>query len=558
MFKSAAIGSGEIGGKAQGLVFIHDILSRHAGLGHAFEVSIPAFTVMRTGVFDDFLDQNDLRSIALSNAPDDVIAHEFQKANLPAEILGDLRSLAESVRVPLAIRSSSLLEDDLHQPFAGVYMTKMTPNCQLSPDERFRKLAEAIKLIYASTFFSSAKDAIRAAGKNPGDEKMAVLIQEIVGSRFGERYYPHISGVARSYHYYAMGRAKPEHGVASLALGLGKTIVDGGKCWTYSPAFPSLAPPSTTAQVIEESQVKFWTVNFGKPPEYDPIHETEYLAHAELSAAEEDGTLTLLASTYDAQSDRLRPGVAQSGPRVLDFSGILRSREIPLNDVIRNLLAICRDAFNLPVEIEFAVTLNPHRFGFLQVRPMLVSTETISIEEREMQSEDVLLASTSALGNGVNNNIRDVVYVKPQSFDLQHTSRIAAEIDVFNRKLLNEKRHYALIGFGRWGSSDPWLGIPVNWGQISAARAIVEATLPGRPIELSQGSHFFHNLIGFQVLYFSVTPDSGNDVRWRLLADQPAMAETEFARHVQFPEPLLVKVDGATRRGMIRVQSVKK
>lgn len=553
--KSTWIGDGEIGGKARGLVFISDILSSSfpSGSQQGIEVGIPVFTIVRTGVFDAFLKQNDLRSIALASAPDDVIAHEFQKAQLPAEVLGDLRALTDAIQTPLAVRSSSLLEDDLHRPFAGVYMTKMIPNSQLNPDERFRKLTEAIKLIYASAFFASAKDAILAAGRSPDDEKMAVIIQEIVGSRFGTRFYPQVSGVARSYHFYGMGRAKPEHGVASLALGLGKTIVDGGKCWTYSPAFPAVPPPLTPGELLKETQSEFWAVHLGKPPEYDPIRETEYMVHPGLTAAEEDGALTLLASTYDVQSDRLTPGTTRTGPRILDFSGLLRSREIPLNELIRKLLTVCQEAFHYPVEIEFAVTLDPNRFGFLQVRPMMVSTDEINLEDAELRGDNVLVASTNVLGNGTNATIRDVIYTKPESFDFKHTKRIASELETMNRKLLNEGKAYLLIGFGRWGSSDSWLGIPVNWGQISGARSIVEATQSARPVELSQGSHFFHNLTAFQVSYFSVLADEEGAVRWERLAKEPAVQETDFLRHVSFREPVQIKVDGRTRRGVIKI-----
>jgi hypothetical protein len=553
--RSTFIGEGSIGGKAQGLVFIRDILA--AGFPsekqQSIELNIPAFTVVRTGVFDAFVEQNDLRRFGLPTVPDDVIAHEFQQASLPAEILGDLRGLVTSTHTPLAVRSSSLLEDALHQPFAGVYMTKMIPNSQPSPDERFHRLTEAIKLIYASAFFSAARDSIRAAGRSPEDEKMAVLIQEVVGSRFGERFYPHISGVARSYHFYATGRTRPEHGVASLALGLGKTIVDGGKCWTYSPAFPALSAPVAPAELREQSQSQFWAMNLGKPPEYDPIRETEYLVLADLPDAEADGTLNLLASTYDPQSDRLTPGITRTGPRVLDFSGVLRLREIPLNDVIRKLLEICQEAYHTPVEIEFAVTLNPNRFGFLQVRPMLISTEEVEVRDDEMKGERTLVASTMVLGNGTSTVIRDVVYTRPETFDPKDSPRIALELESINRTMLAEGRPYLLIGFGRWGSSDPWLGIPVNWGHISGARAVVEAIQPGRPVDLSQGSHFFHNLMGFQVFYFSIPGETDMPIRWDWLALQPAVVETEYVRHIRLVEPLQIKVDGKTRRGVIMI-----
>src|SRR5262245_38989287 len=335
-----SIGTGEVGGKAHGLLLMRDILASEFPSGEfsGIAVNIPAFSVIQTDVFDAFLKRNDLVKIAHSDTADDAIALEFQKATLPTEILGELRALIEKTHTPLAIRSSSLLEDSLQQPFAGVYLTKMIPNNQLDADSRFRRLMEAIKLVYASTFFSAAKDYIRAAGRSTEEEKMAVVLQEVVGERFSDRYYPQISGVGRSYHFYATGRAHPEHGVASLALGLGKTIVDGGKCWTYSPAFPMLAPPASPADLFQQTQTQFWAVNMGRQIVYDPIRETEYLLHLELPEAEEDGSLKLLSSTYDAHSDKFYPGIGRRGPRLMDFSGILRLKEIKLNDLIRKLL----------------------------------------------------------------------------------------------------------------------------------------------------------------------------------------------------------------------------
>lgn len=550
---STWIGSGSIGGKGQGLVNALQILASHfpAEKFPDFTVNVPAFTVIRTDIFDAFLERNALHDVAYSGADDDVIAHEFQRASLPAEILGDLRGLIEKVHTPLAVRSSSLLEDSLRQPFAGVYMTKMIPNNQPSPDERFRKLMEAIKLVYASTFSRSAKDYIRAIKRDPKEEKMGVVIQEVVGRRFGDRFYPDISGVARSYHFYATGRARPDQGVVSLALGLGKTIVDGGKCWTYSPAFPTVPPPSTIRDLLDQSQLDFWAVNMGKPPAYDPIQETEYLVNPKLIDSESDGTLSLLVSTYDAQSDRLSMGTGRVGPRVLDFSGILRLREIPLNEAVKVLLDICGKSLALPVEIEFAVTMNPRRFGFLQVRPMAVPSEKVEIEESDLKAENVLLASENVLGNGSVDTITDIVYVKPDTFDAKHSRKIALEVEAMNRKLLEEDRKYLLIGFGRWGSADPWLGIPVNWGQVSGAGSIVEAMLPNMNIDVSQGSHFFHNLLSFQVSYFCVPDSSAHKIRWDWLSKHEPEQELEFVRHIRTATPLRIRVDGRNRKGII-------
>jgi len=548
------IGSGSIGGKSKGLVFIDDILGAQSGEADfsRIEVSIPTFTVIRSNVFDAFLETNDLSGTAYSDSPDDQIAYAFQKAVLPVEILGDLRALTEQVHTPLAIRSSSTLEDAIFQPFAGIYATKMIPNNQPSPDVRFQKLTEAIKLVYASTFSKSAKDYIKATGHNPKDEKMCVMIQEVVGKRFGDRFYPEISGVARSYNFYPVGQAKPENGVASLALGLGKTIVDGGKCWSYSPVYPEETfPYGSVGELLEQTQTEFWAVNMGEPPAYDPIKETEYLLQLNLTDAEEDGTLRRIASTYNPQSDKISMGTGDKGPRIVNFARLLILKEIPLNNIIKHLLSVCEKALEAPVEIEFAMTFNPDRIGFLQVRPMVVSEEEIHLSEEDLALSNVLLASEKVLGNGSVDCIRDIVYVRPDRFQAKDTQLIANDIENINRKLLDSGRPYLLIGFGRWGSSDPWLGIPVNWGNVCGAKVIVEATLPKMDIELSQGSHFFHNLTSFKVSYFCVQHFREYEIDWAWLSKQECGEETEYIRHVILDSPLKIKVDGKTGRGVI-------
>ncbi len=553
------IGTGAIGGKATGLAFIKDMLAAWAqdsGNGD-FSVSIPRLTVLATDAFDRFMESNNLYETVATQTRDDLIAHAFQRANLPYDLVGDLRALIESVRTPLAIRSSSLLEDAMYEPFAGVYATKMIPNNQSDADTRFRKLVEAIKFVYASTFFGGARDYIAATGKSSAAEKMAVVIQEVVGTRFGERFYPHISGVGRSYNFYPIGRAKPEDGVVNLALGLGKTIVDGALTWTYSPAYPKIIPPvGSPGELLKLTQTRFWAVNMGRPPEYDPIRETEYLVHADLGEAERDGTLRFSASTYRPHDDRLVPGIGADGPRVLTFAPILSEREIPLNQLIVSLLRLCEEAVGNPVEIEFAVTLDPKdglpaRFGFLQVRPMVVSDERVEVDDGEMTGEHILAASDRVMGNGEVDTLEDILYIRPEVFEARHTPAIARELAQFNRALGAEKRKYLLIGFGRWGSSDPWLGIPVEWAHVSNAGAIIEATLPDMNVELSQGSHFFHNISSFRICYFMVQHTGMYHIDWEWLAALPEVAAGEFVRHVRVRRPLTIKVDGRTGRGVI-------
>jgi Pyruvate phosphate dikinase, AMP/ATP-binding domain len=547
------IGSGSVGGKAQGLASFYEILHSHQReLGGFAEVSIPRLAVIGTDQFTAFMERNRLYELTADSVPDDRIIREFLKAALPMELVGDLRALIEGVHSPLAIRSSSLLEDEVLRPFAGIYQTKMIPNNQPAADARFAKLVEAIKFVYASTYSRSARMYRRALKETP-EERMAVIIQEVVGSRHGDRFYPDIAGVARSWNFYPTGAAKPEDGVVQLALGLGKTIVDGGLCWTYSPSRPASRPPYANMRELSElTQSEFWSVNMGPPPGYDPLKETEYLTKGSLANAEEDGVLGMLASTWNDASDRLSVGIADRGTRILTFAPMLASTDLRINDLIRTLLLICEQDLSSPVEIEFALTMKPLRVGCLQVRTMLVRDEQIDLPDGDLTGPRVLVASNRVCGHGVNNSISDIVYVVPERFDKSKTAAIAGEMESINRALVEEGRQSLMIGFGRWGSSDPWLGIPVNWGQISSARAIVEATLPSMNAELSQGSHFFHNLTSFAVSYFSVHHEGDFAVDWEWLASQRSVSDGAFVRHVRLPDPLEIKVDGTKGRGVIR------
>jgi len=378
-----------------------------------------------------------------------------------------------------------------------------------------------------------------------------------VGKRFDDRFYPQLSGVARSFSFYPMGRAAPEDGVVELALGLGKTIVEGGLVWSYSPAYPGIKPPvGSNSELLKLTQTEFWAIHMGKPPEHDPIRETEYLVKGNLADAELDDALKHIASTYQPQNDRLVMGTGPDGPRVLTFSPILEGGEIPFNRTIKKVLALCEEALNSEVEIEFAVILDiqkglPATLGFLQVRPMVVSDQIIEVGLEELSSAAVLAASEKALGNGAIGTIQDVVYVKPDVFEAKYTRQIAAELDTMNKRLTEEGRQYLLIGFGRWGSSDPWLGIPVVWGQVSNAKVIIEATLPEMNVELSQGSHFFHNLTSFQIFYLPVHHTGNYQINWSWLNAQQEVNVTPHIRHVRTNKPITVKVDGRSRRGVI-------
>jgi len=553
------IGGGELGGKAQGLASTKCILESEFDYTAIpqVEVSIPTLTVITTDMFDAFIQRNNLYEIAYSDARDDQIALAFQKASLPAELVGDLRALIAMVHSPLAVRSSSLAEDALHEPFAGVYATKMIPNNQHDTDTRFKILVEAIKYVYASTFFKSAKSYMEATNKSITTEKMSAIIQEVVGCRFGDRYYPHVSGVGRSYNFYPSGHAAPEDGVIDLALGLGKTVVDGGKCWIYSPSYPKTNPPhGSIGDLLKQTQTSFWAVNMGKPPAHDPIKETEYMVMGNLQDAENDGTLRFIASTYNRERDRIVVGVGTTGARVLTVAPALLANEIPLNDIIKTILKLCEDKIGSEVEIEFAVTLDrqrglPARFGLLQVRPMFVSHAKVEVTPEELTDEKVLIASKKVLGNGIDQTITDVVYVKPETFDAKNTRTIATELSLLNKKLVAANRRYLLIIFGRLGSADPWLGIPVDWAQVSGARVIVESTLPNMNVDFSQGAHFFHNVISFQVFYFSIHHSGKLPINWEWFNKQQLVTETKFTRQVQLNSPLTVKVDGRNGRGVI-------
>jgi len=382
-------------------------------------------------------------------------------------------------------------------------------------------------------------------------------VQEMVGTSHGERFYPHLSGVARSYNFYPLGLARPEDGVVELALGLGKTVVEDGISWPYSPAFPHVSPPyNTVRDLLKQTQKEFWAIDMSESPTAPLDVEIDHLKRYALSWAERDGILDLLASTYRAEDDRIVIGVSGTGPRILNFAPILRGDSLPLTPLLQQLLKECEQALGNMVAIEFAMTLNqsgpaPSRFGFLQARPMVVSESLVDVPVSQLTGDDVLVASDSALGNGKLDGIHDVVYIRPELFNVANSRAIGQELETVNQDLVSRRRPYLLIGFGRWGSSDASAGIPVNFGQISGASVIVEATLPDINFTLSQGSHFFHNLTSFRILYFSVSHAGPYRIDWQWLSEQPAVTESQFVRHVQTPAPLEVKVDGRAGRGVI-------
>ena len=554
------IGSGSIGGKAQGLALVKDsVIPRYdSSLFPSLSVNMPTMTVLATQIFDEFMAENHLYDIVHDEShSDEQIARHFIEASLPAKIVGDLRSLSNKVRNPLAIRSSSLFEDALREPFAGVYATKMIPHHHEDPDYRFHALTDAIKYVYASTFFRDARNYIKTTKQSPDQEKMAVIIQKVVGFGRNYRFYPTVSGVVRSYNFYRSGSAKAEDGIVSLALGLGKTIVEGGKCWTYSPAFPLATPPYKSIKaMLSETQNKFWAVNLGHA-RYDPFKETEHLVRCSLEDAEFDGTLRFVASTFVADNDRIVTGLSKNGPRLVNFAPILKIGDIPLNEVIRHLLKLAEEAEGHEVEMEFALTINTEgepqpKIWILQIRPMFVSHSRIEIEDDDLQHPDNIAASEQVLGNGEIGTIRDVVFQKPVVFNDKESRQIAAELEMLNQRLVAEGHPYLLIAYGRLGTTDPPAGIPVSWWQVSGAKVIIETSFPDMPVTLSQGSHFFHNVISSQVGYFSIPHTARFHIDWDWLNQQHTVSESEFVRYVKLRTPLRIKIDGRRGRGLIK------
>jgi hypothetical protein len=552
------IGGGGIGGKAAGLWQLKsELLGAIDPLEFpAIKVTVPRMVVLGTDVFDSFMELNGLWDLALSGASNARLDHAFSRAALPPEWLGDLRDLISQVQEPLAVRSSSLLEDALKHPFAGVYATKMIPNNQISADDRFKALCDALRCVYAATYHKAAQDYFAGTGRDHAAEKMAVVIQEVVGNRHGDCHYPLLSAVARSFNYYPSGAAKPTDGVVNLALGLGRQIVGGGLSWVYSPAYPAAPPPfQSVGDRMRNTQTSFWAVNMGTPPPPDPMKETEFLVQASLERAVDDGTVDHLVSTYDPGSDRLRMGRTGAGPVVLDFAPILVAETIALNGLLRRLFPLAERTAGCPVELELALDADPSAAGgfrlcLVQMRAMATPTSDTRVAPVELNRPAVVIGADRALGNGIRNDLADIVYLKPGAFSASRTPKIALEVDALNKQLLKEQRPYVLVGFGRWGSSDPWLGVPVEWGQVSGARVIVETSIKGMSPDPSQGAHFFHNLISLGVFYLTVTA-SGGGIDWTWLDAREAVAETEYVRHVRLPVPLTVRVDGLAGLGVL-------
>jgi hypothetical protein len=562
------IGTGSMGGKGRGLGFVHAMLPQieARGIAEGVKIHIPPSAVIGTDVFDDFIRDNHLSGIALSEAADEEIAAAFLGGRFPESILDDLRVFVTRVRYPLAVRSSSLLEDSHEQPFAGIYRTYMLANNHEDVETRLEQLCAAIKLVYASTFFRNAKAYLSNTPHRMEEEKMAVVLQRLVGRLHGKHFYPDFAGVACSHNFYPVLGMTPEDGVALAALGLGKTVVDGERAIRFCPGRPQSLPQlSSTADTLENAQREFYALNVNRSARL-PVADSEgAIERLGLDVAEEHGTLGAVASVYSPDNDAIYDGVSRAGIRLVTFAPILKSDSSPFPRVLTYLLAIGTRAMSCPVEIEFAVNLRPDsgglpEFAFLQIRPMVVGAGANDIDEilRKVEADAVLCESAHALGQGRIRGIHDLVYVKPESFDRSVTANVAAEVGELNGRLVRENRPYLLIGPGRWGTSDPWLGIPVEWHQISAARAIIETDLGDVPVAPSEGTHFFQNLTSFGIGYFNVHRGSGGgyvDYAW--LSGCVPQVESRYLRHLRLDRPLEVWVDGRSGRGLVLKSSLQ-
>jgi CheY-like chemotaxis protein len=552
------IGSGSLGGKARGLAFVRHLL-RTRRIGRRFpgvRISVPPAVVIATDLFDQFLAENNLSDFALHCDDDSEIQQRFLDSPLPAPLVENLKAFLEEVRYPLAVRSSSLLEDSQYQPFTGVYETFMLGNRHANLQTRLDELAEAIKLVYASTFSQHAKAYVRATPYRLEEEKMAVILQQVVGTEYATRFYPDFSGVVRSHNFYPVEPMTFADGIAAVALGLGRTVVDGGKCISFCPRYPrNLLQFSSVEDILANTQTEFCALDLdGVPHDGGPAHLRE--ARFGLDVAEADGTLHAVASTYSAENDAVYDGLSRPGSRIVTFAPMLKHGLFPLAPILEVLVRAGEEALGNPVEIEFAVRMprgeEAAEFGFLQIRPLTLSRDHQDLTMDEVDPAQIVCQSTKVLGNGRIENLHDVVVVDSQRFERSRSQEVAEAVAHFNGTLSAANRPYLLIGVGRWGSNDPWLGIPVEWDEISGARAIVEAGFRDFRVTPSQGSHFFQNLTAFQIGYFTVNPDAGEgSIDWQWLADQPAIEEQGCVRHLQFAAPLRISMNSRTSQGVI-------
>ena len=554
----ARIGDGSLGGKGRGLAFIGAMVKRYPKLeSDNFAVNIPKTVVICTDIFDEFMETNELYPVALGDADDETILRYFLRASLPSRLIEDLMAFFDVVKSPIAVRSSSLLEDSHYQPFAGIYSTYMVPKIEEKYD-MLRTVSDAIKAVYASVFYKDSKAYMTATSNLIDQEKMAIVLQEVVGSRYNDHFYPTMSGVARSLNFYPIGNEKAEDGIANIALGLGKYIVDGGQTLRFSPRHPhSILQMSTMDFALRETQTRFYALDLKNMAEAFSVDDAFNLVKLGLKDADAEGSLKYIVSTYDPYDQIIRYGYYPGGRKILSFVNILQHDVFPLADTLDQILRIGQQEMGRPVEIEFAVNMDPSdhtraTFYLLQIRPIVDNKEIMDEDLSLVKNEETILSSTSVLGHGIVGDVQDIIYVKTGAFNSSNNQLIAYEIEKMNRSFTDQEKGYVLVGPGRWGSSDSWLGIPVKWPHISNARVIVECGLENYRVDPSQGTHFFQNLTSFGVGYFTVNPFKGDG--WfdeAFLNAQPAVEETEYLRHVHFDAPITIKMDGKKSLGVV-------
>jgi len=554
------IGEGSIGGKARGLAFINRLIKDNKLFNKYPDVliTVPRTVVLGTDIFDEFMDHNNLYAVALSDLPDEEILNRFISAELPGRVYQDFYTfLSVSRNHPIAVRSSSKLEDSRYQPFAGIYSTYMIP--RVSDNKMMVTLiSDAIKEVYASVYYRGSKAYMTATANVIDEEKMGIILQEVCGSRHGDIYYPTFSGVARSLNYYPIGSEKAEDGIANIAFGLGKLIVEGGLSLRFSPKHArKILQLSSPEAALRDTQKEFRALDMNVESFVPSTDDGVNIRKIDINDANNDGAMKFIASTYDYNNNILRDGISHSGQRVITFSNVLQHKLFPLSDILSAILELCQKEMNNPVEIEFAVNLEtpagtPKIFYFLQVRPIVQTDESYYINLDNVKPEQTIIYSESALGNGVLKEINDLIYIKPESFNPARNKEIAYEIEKINSQFVKNGKGYILIGPGRWGSSDPWLGIPVKWPQISASRLIIESGLKNYRIDPSQGTHFFQNLTSFRVGYFTINPFIGEgyyDVDF--LNGLKVVSEDRYIRHLHFEEPLEILIDGRKHKGVV-------
>ncbi len=557
----ARIGGGSLGGKARGLGFVNTLINNYNVRDQFKDIQIfvPPAVVIGTDVFDQFIDENNLRQFALNCKDDYEITKRFLEAEkFPEDILGELAAFLDLIHSPLAVRSSSLLEDSQYHPFAGVYETYMLPNKHNNPLIRLNDLLNTIKRVYASTFYQTTKDYIKITSYRLEEEKMAVIIQKMIGKQHENRFYPDFSGVAKSYNFYPLPPQKSFDGIVSVALGLGKTVVDGGNAVRFCPKYPTdLIQFYSVEETMNNSQRNFFALQLDGDCDYGFETHDMLLNQHGLDIAEKDGSLTYVGSTYSPDNDKITDGLSRSGTRVVTFGSLLRHKTFPLPEIIDLLLDMGTWGMGTPVEIEFAVDMSSspgkHKeFGLLQMRPLVINRETEELNVEDFESSNLICQSNRVLGNGVIRDIYDIVLIDYHLFDRAKSRDVAYEVSQFNTRLTSEQRPYLLIGVGRWGSLDPWLGIPVKWEQISGAKAIIETSFKEMHVEPSQGSHFFQNITSFMVGYFTVnSKDTQGFIDWEWLLSRKPVDRKEFTKHLRFGNPITIKMNGHKNKGVI-------